>query len=168
MIARTHQAITLIGIMLLSLPAISADNMNLYGTLVEYQPCTINHGGEITVDFTDVLIEQVNGINYEKTLTLDFTCDTQEVPPLSLRHKGSATPFDTAAVRSNMVDFGIHAELETANGRVPFTIGKVFAITDRTQPSLQAKMMVTPVKKQGSTLNAGYFTATSTLQIEYQ
>lgn len=158
----------LIGILLLPPSAISAANMNLYGTLVEHQPCIVNNALPIDVPFGEVLIEQINGINYEKKIKLVFECETPEIPPLSLRHKGTVTNFDEAAVSGIVHDFGIHVDLETANGRVPFTVGKAFIITDRAQSSLQTTIMVTPVKKKGAILGAGYFTATSTLQIEYQ
>lgn len=172
MAKRTGRMLVLAGGMLLSPWLTAAENMSFHGTLVEYQPCVINDGETLDVDFSEIFIEQVDGVNYEKTLQLNFSCDTPKIPPLSLRHLGNATAFDPAAVQSDIADFGIHVDLIVLAGNggiVPFTVGQSQVITnEEVGAGLTISMLATPTKRSGATLQAGAFTATSTLQIEYQ
>lgn len=172
MAKQTGRMLVLAGGMLLSPWLTAAENMSFHGTLVEYQPCVINDGATLDVDFGEMFIEQVDGANYAQSLRLEFTCDTPTIPPLSLRHLGNATAFDPAAIQSNVADFGIHVDIATAaggGGVVPFTVGQSVAITDEVVGNgLTTTMVATPTKKSGATLQSGAFTATSTLQIEYE
>ena len=43
-------------------------NLRFDGTLIEPPPCTINSGGTIVVDFGDVGVNKVDGVNYRKTV----------------------------------------------------------------------------------------------------
>lgn len=140
----------------------AAENMKLYGTLVEPPPCTINDGGNVDVDFgSRVGVTKVDGVNYLQLVNYQITCDPNvEATNMTLQIIGVPTDYDSAAVKANVTDLGIHI---LQNGQ-PFELNKPIPIKFVSQPKLEA----VPVKRPGATLKEGPFEATATLLAAYQ
>lgn len=141
-------------------PSASA-NLAFNGTLVEPPVCTINSGNTITIDFKDVGVNKVDGINYKQPVNYTIDCAGSTLPwEMVLTVKGTATAFDQAAVQSSVADLGIHM---VQDGK-PFNLNTPMVINPLTPPVLEA----VPVKLVGSTLSSGGFDAAATLLAEYQ
>ncbi|EQC2551422.1 fimbrial protein [Enterobacter sichuanensis] len=142
----------------------AAENMSFRGTLLEYPPCEINGGQPVEIDFGEVGINKIDGENYTRTFTLTYDCQGASTDKI-IRYLGSATAFDTAAVQSNIADFGIRLAHRTPEGEVtPLTVGSTLRLTADVGSST---FVVTPVKKAGAELREGAFNAGATLQLNY-
>ncbi|CAI0697350.1 fimbrial protein [Serratia quinivorans] len=142
--------------------ACAAENMKLYGTLVEPPPCTINDGGMVDVDFGNrVGVKKVDGVNYLQPINYQITCDPNANSwNMTLEIVGASTNYDKAAVVTDATDLGIQI---LQNGQ-PFELNKPIAIRLASKPKLEA----VPVKRPGAQLKEGPFEATATLLAVYQ
>lgn len=145
--------------------AASAQAIDVYftGTLVAPPPCVINSNTAITVDFgTDMLAGRVNGINYEKSINFPLDCS-------------AAIAANRYSLRVIMqADIGTNAlSMATSNPNLEIQIRKngsvlpIGAWSNFTYPDVPTFSAV-PVKKPGSTLSGGAFTASATLLVDYQ
>ena len=136
-------------------------NVAFNGTLIEPPPCTINDGSTIEVDFKEVGISKVDGEHYRQPVNYIITCTAGTLPwEMILTVRGTATTFESSAVQSSVVDLGIKL---LQNG-LPLELNTPLVITPSSPPVLEA----VPVKRPGSTLAPGGFTASATLLANYQ
>ncbi|VEI15223.1 Minor fimbrial protein prsF precursor [Serratia plymuthica] len=133
------------------------------GTLIDAPPCTINGGEPVEIDFGEVGVNKVDGQNYAQTFTLTYKCEGTSTNKV-LRYLGAATTFDTAAVQSNIPEFGIRLQHQKDGVITPFVVGSTLAIPSYLGAST---FIATPVKNTGVELQEGAFTAAATLQLEY-
>ncbi|CAM4154949.1 fimbrial protein [Serratia silvae] len=163
---RTRRGAVVVASMLLSLAA-QASNMSFYGTLVELAPCTVNNGENMKIEFDDIKVGDVNGVNYNKIFSVPLRCDANT--KIVLKHLGTATSFNSAAVQTNIADFGIQlSELHSQEGKAtPITVGKSVLLFDGQEVPKSIVLGAIPVKKNGAKLKTGNFTGVSTLQLEY-
>ncbi|WP_158784164.1 fimbrial protein [Pantoea sp. BAV 3049] len=137
------------------------ENMKFHGTLVSYPDCTINNNQPIEINFGNVGVNKVDGVNYTKDIDYNITCDGDaDDAGLYISLLGTAVQFDLAAVESSVADLGI----EIKNNDKPFTLGTQIKVDKNALPKLTA----VPVKKDGAELSVGDFSATATLQAFYQ
>lgn len=163
MAGRMGRIWVLAGGMLLSPWLIAAENMTFHGTLIEHPPCKINGGEPVEIDFGEVGVNKVDGQNYAQTFTVMYDCEGTSTDKV-LRYLGAATTFDTAAVQSNITDFGIQLQHKKDGVVTPFVVGSVLPIPSYLGSST---FVATPVKKAGAELSEGAFTSAATLQLEY-
>lgn len=163
MAKQTGRMLVLAGGMLLSPGLTAADNMTFHGTLIEYPPCKINGGEPVEIDFGEVGVNKIDGQNYAQTFTIKYDCEGTSTDKV-LRYLGAATTFDTAAVQSNIADFGIQLQHKKDGVATPFVVGSVLSIPSYLGAST---FVATPVKKVGADLSEGAFTSAATLQLEY-
>ncbi|MGG1905314.1 fimbrial protein [Enterobacter ludwigii] len=124
-------------------------------------PCVINGDKTIDVDFgSELLTTKIDGVNYLKTVDYSLECKENTSNAMKLQVQGSATSFNRSALQTNMADLGIAL---TANGSA-LTINDWVNFTYPDKPVLQA----VPVKRSGSTLSGGDFSAGATLMVVYQ
>ncbi len=143
---------------------LAAENMSFRGTLLEHPPCEINDGQPVEIDFGEVGVNKIDGVNYAQTFTIMYDCEGSSTDKV-LRYLGNATTFDTAAVQSNITDFGIRlAHKSNAGGVSAFEVGSSLPIASYVGSST---FVATPVKKAGAELQEGAFTAGATLQLDY-
>ncbi|WP_081830122.1 fimbrial protein [Pseudomonas simiae] len=141
--------------------ASAVDNISFSGTLNDPPACTIDGGNAIEVDFGDLAISMIDGVNYLKTVPYTITCAANPLPwALKLSINGTQAGFDSSAVQSSVPELGIRL---LQNG-VGFDLNTPLDITLGAPPVLQA----VPVKEAGVTLNPGGFTAVATLLAEYE
>lgn len=153
----------LLMVMLLSAVKAVADPavVTIKVTVVAPPPCTINGDQVIDVDFgSDVVTSRVDGANYLKTVDYSLVCNGNTSNAMKLQIQGTPTAFDRSALQTNVADLGIALK---ANGSA-LTVNDWVNFTYPNKPVLQA----VPVKRAGSTLNGGDFSAGATLMVDYQ
>jgi len=136
-------------------------NLTFSGTLNEPPPCTIDAGNTIEVDFGDVGVKRVDGVNYRKGLAYTISCGPATLPwELKLSVNGTPTPYDASAVQTNVPALGIRVY----QNNVPFPLNTRLDISLPSPPVLE----VVPVKQPGATLAPARFAAVATLLAEYE
>jgi type 1 fimbria pilin len=152
--------------LLLSLNGL-ADNMSFHGTLIEQAPCVVNNGKDMQIEFGDIQVRDVDGVNHTQMLALSVVCEGGA--SIMLTHNGTATDFDNAAVQTNVANFGIQlSEFHSQGGiGVPLKIGVPVKIFDESGGAKNIILTAVPVKKPGAELAAGIFQGVSTVQLEY-
>lgn len=161
---RTLDPIMLVAAIFCGSSVQAAENMNFRGTLLEYPPCEINGGQPVEIDFGEVGINKIDGENYTRTFTLSYDCEGASTDKI-LRYLGNVTTFDTAAVQSNVANFGIRLAHRTSEGEIiPLTVGSSLRLAADVGSST---FVVTPVKKAGAELQEGAFNAGAALQLNY-
>jgi type 1 fimbria pilin len=138
-------------------------NMKFRGFLVEPPPCRINEGGMVDVFFGErVGIKKVDGINYRQAIDYQISCSSPGVLPwkMTLTLRGIATSFDKAAVQTDNDYLGIRLYQDGA----PFILNSSIKIDPDHPPRLEA----VPIAEPGQVLTEGAFSATATLQADYQ
>ncbi|RFD30399.1 pilus assembly protein [Pseudomonas sp. GL93] len=145
----------------LGLCSAASANLTFSGTLNEPPPCTIDAGNTIEVDFGDVGIKRVDGVQYRKGVGYTINCGTDTLPwALKLSVNGTATTFDGSAVQTSVPALGIRV----FQNNLPFSLNTPLDISLSSPPVLE----VVPVKQPGATLAPARFTAVATLLAEYQ
>ncbi|MBW5816922.1 fimbrial protein [Yersinia kristensenii] len=138
-----------------------ADNMLFSGTLINPPPCVINNTGTITVDFgNEVMTSRVDGAQYIQPVTYTLSCTGAISNALKMTIKGNGAGFDGNVLKTNNSDLGI----KLVRNDQALALNTAFTFSYPTIPVLKA----VPVKKAGSTLNAGDFYGTATMVVEYQ
>ncbi len=142
-------------------PLLAEENMHLYGTLVEPPACVINADQPIDVDFgKEVMTTRVDGSNYRQPVKYSLECADGVPTALKMQIQGGAAGFDSAALQTNMGDLGIAV---LSNGE-RFPLNTWVNMTYPNTPQLQA----VPIKRSGSTLSGGDFSAGATMMVDYQ
>ncbi|MEB0205514.1 fimbrial protein [Pseudomonas sp. CCC3.1] len=136
-------------------------NLTFSGTLNAPPPCTINSGNTIDIDFQEVGVSKVDGVNYLKPVNYIITCSAGTLPwEMVLTVKGVATSFESSALQSSVSDLGIRL---LQNGE-PLPLNTLLVINPSTPPVLEA----VPIKRPGVSLGAGAFTSSATLLAQFQ
>lgn len=129
-------------------------------TVAEVPPCTINGNRVIEVDFSDVIVTQIDGNRYLQPINYSLECTGQSKNAMKLAIQGNPATFDNTALKTNVKDFGIALR---ANGQ-PLVVNKWIDFVYPNKPDLQA----VPVKRAGVDLPGGEFSAGATLMVQYQ
>lgn len=141
----------------------AAENLNFHGTLIALPPCTISNDQTVEVNFSNVLINTIDGTHFIQDVPYKITCGDAspgETSPMTLTLSGSVTDYNPAAIKTDIPDLGI----ELRQNDKAFTVGSKIVINPQAIPTLKA----VPVKKSGATLQEGAFEAWATLQVDYQ
>lgn len=150
----------LLAILVLGLCNSAMANLMFSGTLIEPPPCTINSGNLIEIDFQDVGVSKVDGVNYLKPVNYIISCSTDTLPSqMRLTVRGVATPYESSAVQSSVSDLGIRL---LQNG-TSLPLNTHLIINPLTPPVLEA----VPIKRPGVSLAPGGFTSSATLLAEF-
>ncbi|MGQ5793287.1 fimbrial protein [Serratia sp. IR-2025] len=155
--------------------ALAAENMSFSGMLIEQGPCKLDGNNKAEVDFGDLQIEDIGKDSVSKIASFRWECvGGMGNKLLMVRHIGTASSFDKAAVQTNIEDFAINIKLNTnLSKNFPFIIGEASPVTDQRwgegeSASSFITLIATPVKRPGADIQPGEFSALSTLQLEYQ
>ncbi|CAI2142722.1 putative minor fimbrial subunit StfF [Serratia fonticola] len=149
--------------LLLSSPlAIAFTMVTVKATVLDPPSCVINGNQPIEVNFGDeVMTNKVDGKNYMQPVEYSLQCTGGNTDALRLQIQGEPTAFNPAALVSiQQSNLGI--ELWANSARFP--VNSWINFTYPSAPVLQA----VPVKKSGTTLAAGKFSAVATLKIDVQ
>lgn len=138
---------------------IADSEVNFHGTLVVVQ-CQVNQDQEVKVQFNNVGVKKVDGVNYETAIPFAITCNNMGSdvnPALTLNVKSSVSDFDENAVATDADGLAIKIKI---NGEA-LDLNTDIAINYPSLPALTA----VPVKKAGVDLTARPFHATATLVV---
>ncbi|MGJ3355774.1 fimbrial protein [Providencia sp. Je.9.19] len=131
-------------------------------------PCSINNNQPLLVEFGDVLITRVDGVNYRKPIPYTLNCPADKLNnnmlKLQIQGTGITVLGPTLVLEvPNVPNFGIQLQRDNTplapNTWVNFTYNS---------PADAPKLYAVPVMKPNTTLNVGAFRASSTMRVEYQ
>ena len=140
----------------------TVSTVNITGVVQQIANCSVNNGAPVYVDFGNVYIDQVNGVNYAQPVTFTLNCSGLPTPSLRLQLTGTGAYFDATLLSTSVNDLGVAFKNSSGN---PIALNTTW--NNFTYPSLPVVNAV-PVKRSGSTLPTGAFTAAATLVIEQQ
>jgi len=125
------------------------------------QPCVINAGQPIVIDFgDDLLTTKVDGSNYTKPVDYTLDCADATGDDLKITISGTGAGFDNSVLQADQTDLGI--KLISDGHAMP--LNQAVNFSRNTPPVLQA----VPVKNPAGKLSAGAFTAAATMTVDYQ
>lgn len=146
---------------LIGFNAMADENMKFHGTLVDFPSCTINDNQPINVEFGNVGINKIDGVNYEKDIDYKISCDgTDTKDQLYLSITGQAASFNAADLNTSVDGLAI----EIKQNSEAYTLAQQLPVNLDSPPKLSA----VPVKNAEATLATGEFSASATLQAFYQ
>lgn len=162
------QCVLMMATLLAFAPAAMADTtVNYHGTLVHEPPCKFTASAPLDVSFGDIQIADVDGVKNEAFVFIPVEC--KDKSPMYIRHLGNAVSFDSAAVQTNIPDFGIRLLYRVgvgSNDFSPFPVGELKEMWTSGAVTTNLTVKAVPVKKTGVTLATGAFNGASTLQFE--
>ena len=149
-------------IAILSFQVHAVDNLKFSGTLIEPPLCKVSDSDKINVDFKQVGVKKVDGVNNLMLINYQLNCEKSSSSDwsMTLEVVGVAIDYDRAAIKTNVDDLGIRIYQDDK----PFELNKPIPISLDKQPVLKA----VPVKRPGSSLQPKPFSATATLLVVYQ
>lgn len=149
------------------LSAQASTRVNFHGTLIDNPPCDITGENDpIYVDFDEVGITKIDGVNYMQDFTLTVTCgaDLGNNVALYMGYNGMNAPFDDDAVQSSLAGLGIRLYYQ---GDVVAPNDDDISVVMSSGMSKTILLSAVPVKDASTDLLEGSFTATGTVEIRY-
>ncbi|WP_239954794.1 fimbrial protein [Pantoea sp. Z09] len=146
---------------LIGFHATADENMLFHGTLVDFPSCTINDNQPINVEFGNVGINKIDGVNYEKDIDYKIVCDgTDTQHQLYLSVTGQAASFNAGYLNTSVDGLAIEIKQNS----------EAYKLADQMPVTLDAppKLSAVPVKSSDAALATGEFSASATLQAFYQ
>lgn len=120
--------------------------------------CQINEDKAINIEFEDVVIQRINGINFAKTVPFNINCSAGFSGELDLMIKANAASFNSDAIATNDNNLAIQLFINEK----PQILNTFQPINWRESLELKA----VPIKNTPSNPSAGAFTAVATLSVE--
>ncbi|TGZ35249.1 putative fimbrial-like protein YfcQ [Photobacterium damselae subsp. damselae] len=137
-------------------------NINVTGVVVSPPPCKINNDVDIAVDFGKVSLNSLDDINSNKNtkiIDLSISCDSSVTSNIALSLSADKAMFNPDFVKTSVEDLGIELFVDD----IPLLPGKSVNLRKSKNAKFKAKL----VKKKGSVLDEGDFTANSVLLVSY-
>ncbi|WP_232733440.1 fimbrial protein [Serratia marcescens] len=124
-------------------------------------PCEVNNNNLIEVNFgNDVMTTRVDGEYKKMPINYTLQCQGGAYNAVRMRIDGQGASFDGGVLKTDKADFGI----ALLNNGKRFPINGWSNFTYPNQPMLEA----VPVKRSGTRLSGGAFSAGATMRVEYQ
>lgn len=153
-----------LGFLFLSMHSIAAtENLNFTVKVDIYEKiCDINDNKPIDVDFGDMFIKDVDGVNYERPVEYTLDCEDGDTnPDLKLRFENNAgAPFDPTLLNTSDRNVGIL--IKAGGNKLP--LGEWVSFSYNSSPALTA----TPVPSGTGGIDDGRLTAIALLTVEYE
>lgn len=141
--------------------AVADTRLSIRGVILGPPPCIINGGNTLNVPFGDsVMTTQVDGVNYLKQVPFILTCGPQPSNAMTLKLSGIGAGFDSTVLSTSKADLGVMLLLNGSS----WPLNQSENFTYPTLPRMEAVL----VKKAGSTLTGGAFSATATIVVALQ
>lgn len=123
--------------------------------------CDINSGHPISVDMGDIMLNKINGSNYETTIPYTLECgDTSNNPLLRLKIDGNAMANQPANVLSTS---NKNIGLRLREGGHDLALGHWIEFYYEEKPTLT----IIPVRDSTVLKDSGDFSAIATINVEY-
>lgn len=137
------------------------------GRLLKSAPCVFVDKQPVYVEFGDVQVRDLNGKggNYEKVFSFEMECKDQG--QTAVRHIGTATSFNDAAVVTNIDGLGVELRIVQGDVLERFPVGSKMTYFKPTSNQVNLILSAVPFKDPNKTPELGPFSATSTVQLEY-
>lgn len=136
-------------------------NVTISGVVVAPPSCVINGGSTLTIAFGDELMTtRIDGTTYRRGVPYTVTCTSYPSNAMTLELKGSGAAFDAGTLATSKTDLGIRLLVNGVN----WPLNSIVKFTYPTLPGMEA----VPVKRAGSTLTGGAFSAVATLVVAQQ
>ena len=133
-------------------------SVSIKGVVLMPPPCVVNAGGTLNVPFgAGLLTTRINGVNYRKSVPYTVTCGPQPTHFMTLKLTGTGAGFDGSSLRTSKSDLAIRLLV----GGVAWPLNTTVNFTYPNLPAVEAVL----VKKAGSTLTGGTFSAAATLVV---
>lgn len=151
---------------LLATGSAQAVNVKFTGKLVEQPTCTLNDGKDISVDFTNVVINKIDGVSYKKMeIPYSVSCNGGSANAGDLKVKLGFTPVswgDGKPLQSSIGNLGLRVTQGTGDTTY---VSDTKLIIDAANPT---KLYAVPIARSGSMLVGADFTGAATLTAEYE
>lgn len=159
----------LLGSLLFNASLAQAVPMTFGGTLIGNPPCDITGDDDpVSVQFGEVGITRIDGINYTESFTLTVSCgsDLGNNVVLYMGYDGMNAEFDERALQTSKPGLGI---LLSYNGTVIKPDNGDIPITMSSNGMVSIPLTAVPVKDSNPALVLleGSFNATGTVEIRY-
>lgn len=136
-------------------------NVTISGVVVAPPSCVINGGNTLTIPFgDDLMTTRIDGTAYRRAVPYTVTCTNVPSNAMTLELKGAGAAFEAGVLATNKTDMGIRLLVNGVNWPLNSTV----KFTYPTLPGMEA----VPVKRAGSTLTGGAFSAVATLVVAQQ
>lgn len=136
-------------------------NIKIRGNLLTPPPCKVNSGELIEVDFGQVSIKSVKGLEKKEKVNYQIQCsENKNNWRMYLTIDGAKSQFDKDGLQTNIGNLAVKFQL----GDLLLELGKKYPINPDSPGILWAVL----VKDGNSELKTGSFWANGTLQVEYQ
>ncbi|MCA1178309.1 MULTISPECIES: fimbrial protein [unclassified Pantoea] len=124
-------------------------------------PCIVNGNRDIPIDFgNDIIVSRIDSRIYERSIPYVLDCSAGTSKALKMQIRGGGASFDTTVLGTSKANLAI--ELKSNGSKM--AINSWHNFTDPARPSLSAVV----IKNRSGSVTGGYFTATSTLLVDYQ
>ncbi|HAJ2809476.1 TPA: hypothetical protein HMT14_03465 [Escherichia coli] len=87
------------------------EDITFTGTLIEPPVCTVSNGDDIEIQFIDVIIDNIDGVNYRKDVPYQITCDpdiTDDAWVMTLTWTGTQTNYNDAAIQTDVTGLSMN------------------------------------------------------------
>lgn len=158
--ARTLYVCTLL-LLAISEAALAQVSLAIRGVIIAPPTCIINGGNTLNVPFGNALMTtRIDGVNYRRQVPYTVTCTGLPSNGMTLKLQGTGAGFDSTSLSTNNADLGIKLFI---NGAL-WPLNNTVNFTYPTLPRMEA----VPVKRIGSVLSAGAFSASATVVVALQ
>ncbi|MGO2367045.1 MAG: fimbrial protein [Serratia sp. (in: enterobacteria)] len=151
---------------LLAVGPAQAVTVKFMGKLVEQPTCTLNDGKDISVDFANVAISKIDGVNYKKMeIPYTVSCNGGSAGYGDLKVKLSFAPVswgDGKPLQSSIGNLGLR--ITQGAGDTTY-VSDTKLIINAANPT---KLYAVPIARPGSMLVGADFTGSATLTAEYE
>lgn len=145
----------------ISFQSIALVNTITITATVASQPCTVNNGNPIDVDFGDSLsAKKLDGEHYIKNIDYSLDCSNASSSNLKLEFSGVGADFDSSVLATDQDYLGV--EIFADEKELP--LNTWFDFTASNPPELSAA----PITKSSDLVSTGDFSASATLSVDYQ
>lgn len=133
-------------------------------TVLAQLPCILNGGKVVEVNFgNDMVTKKVDGKNYIRPIPFELVCSGEGDNTMKLRIKGTQASFGgTNTLETSNPNLGIDIQIKGFGLRFPLNNDVGF-----TYPKMLSLQAV-PIKRPGSTLSSGSFSAGATITVNYE
>lgn len=159
--------ITMLLIVICNTVSHASTQVNFRGNLIDNPPCDITGDNDpITIDFDEVGITKIDGINYMQDFTLKVICtnDLGDSVQLYMGYDGMNASFDNKAIQTNLRGLGIRLYHQ---GDVIAPNNEDIPVTMSGGSSISILLSAVPVREPSADLLEGTFNATGTVEIRY-
>lgn len=159
-------AATLLSMFSFKIMAANSVKVNFKGNLIQNPPCDISapSGGDINVDFDDMVIRKITGSTYRKPVPYKLICDAPDNTGVALTMTGDTATFNTSLLKTSNGNLGLM--FYSGASYYPWRVNiDQMRFLNSSHDAIYVNPIVNPAATNVST---GAFTAVATIVATYQ